>query len=226
LGLHVGDAGEAVLRNRQAAAETLGFGLEDLVCAEQVHGACVAGVSTADRGRGSRVFAEALPGADALVAQAAEVPPLLGLYFADCLAILIADTRHHAVGLAHAGWRGTAEQIGAATLKVMGDAFGTAPADCVVALGPHIRKCCYQVGAELAERFGKVPGAVASRGGSPYLSLEAVNLSTLLSAGVPRGQVTLGSPCTCCSEELFFSYRRDGLTGRMGAFLAARDGSG
>jgi hypothetical protein len=202
------------------------LGLEDLVCAEQVHGAGVARVSPADRGRGARVFAEALPGADALIAQAADLPPLLGLYFADCLSILIADTRHQAVGLAHAGWRGTGEQIGAATLKAMGDAFGTAPEDCLVALGPHIRQCCYQVGAELAERFGGIPGAVASRGGSPYLSLEAVNLNTLLGAGVPRDRITLGSPCTCCSEELFFSYRRDGLTGRMGAFLSARAGSG
>lgn len=223
LGLHVGDDPVSVSANRREVAGVLGLPLHQMVCAEQVHGARVAVVGPEDAGRGALSFAGAVPGVDALACRCnrenSAGAPWLALFYADCLSVFVADPRHRALGLAHAGWKGSAAGVAAELLRTMGRAFGTDPADCRVALGPHIRNCCYTVGPEVAGEFAAMEGAVLRHGDRLRLSLEAVNRTQLLREGVPADRIEDGAPCTCCRADAFFSYRRDGQTGRMAAIL-------
>jgi polyphenol oxidase len=131
---------------------------------------------------------------------------------ADCFPILLADLHHHVVASVHAGWRGTAARVVIRTLQQMSNEFDTRPSDVVAAIGPGIGACCYQVGAEVAERFGKVgPGA---------LDLESENLLQLTGAGVPRAQISASGACTFCNPAQFYSYRRERETaGRMISYI-------
>ncbi|HEY8417541.1 MAG TPA: peptidoglycan editing factor PgeF [Limnochordales bacterium] len=219
LGLRVGDDPERVRENRRRLCQVLGVSPQALVVGEQVHGNAVAVVTRAAMGRGALVAADALPGVDALVC--AEPGPVLMGLFADCVPILLVDPRTPAVAMVHAGWRGTDRQVVVRALAAMAEAFGTRAADCWAALGPSIGPCCYEVGADVADRFaGWGGGLVQSREGRLYLDLPAANRRLLESAGVPARQILTAEVCTRCRMDQCFSHRGSGgRTGRMAAVI-------
>lgn len=132
---------------------------------------------------------------------------------ADCYPILLADGRNGAIAAVHAGWRGTVAQIAVRTLERMRAEFGTDPADVFAAIGPGIGACCYEVGGEVARRFG-LPGRKA------HLDLALENRRQMESAGVPRENIEALGVCTFCDAERFFSYRREKANaGRMTSFI-------
>jgi YfiH family protein len=162
---------------------------------------------------------DASPEADAAVA----VAPghLLGVETADCLPILLVDPRSRAVAVAHAGWRGTAALVVRHALEALA-ARGSRPEELLVALGPGIGPCCYEVGDELRAAFG--PGAEAfflpGRNGRPHLDVRAANVRQLLDAGVRPDAIFHVPDCTRCRSDLYHSYRRDGKgAGRMISFV-------
>jgi polyphenol oxidase len=114
LSFNVGDEPAAVLENRRRAAAALGARLDDVVVAEQVHGAVAAVVGAADRGRGARPDAAAVPGADALVT--ADPGTTLAVLAADCVPVVLYDPVAHVLACAHAGWRGTVAAAAAAAV--------------------------------------------------------------------------------------------------------------
>jgi polyphenol oxidase len=131
---------------------------------------------------------------------------------ADCYPILLADARNRAIAAVHAGWRGTAAQIVADTLKKMRAEFGSQPSDIFAAIGPGIGVCCYEVGEEVAHEFGL--------SGRTHLDLASENRKQLESAGVPRQNIEALGVCTFCDTERFFSYRREKeKAGRMTSFI-------
>lgn len=178
------------------------------------------------------------PKADALVTNTPGL--LLGVQTADCVPILLADTRRRAVAAIHAGWRGTLARIAVKTLGRMGIEFGTEPNDVVAALGPAIGRCCYEVGPEVAQEFAaQFPSAAdwfdgpfekLAQGDEPIdlpwlsmlppghqlppprvrLDLHASNRRQLMDAGVPEKQIEVNDLCTACRTDLLFSYRREG----------------
>ena len=178
------------------------------------------------------------PQADALATHASGL--LLGVQTADCVPILLADTRHRAVAAIHAGWRGTLARIAVKALGRMRMEFGTRPRDVVAALGPAIGRCCYEVGPEVAQAFAtQFPGASnwfdgpfeqLSCGEEPLwlpwltmmppghvpppprvqLDLRASNRRQLMDAGVPESNIDASGMCTACRTDLLFSYRREG----------------
>ena len=184
------------------------------------------------------VPAEDAPHADALVTRAPEL--LLGVQTADCVPILLADTRQRVVAAIHAGWRGTLARIAVKTLGRMRMEFGTRASDVVAALGPAIGRCCYEVGPEVAQAFATQFSGAAdwfdgpfeqlSHGEEPLwlpwltmmppghvpppprvqLDLRASNRWQLMDAGVPESQIEVSDLCTACRADLLFSYRREG----------------
>jgi YfiH family protein len=133
---------------------------------------------------------------------------------ADCFPILLADRANRAVAAVHAGWRGTAAEVVVEALRRMCDEFGTTPVDISAAIGPGIGACCYQVGEEVARRFGKESAG--------RLDLAAENLRQLIEAGVPRTHIHLMGACTFCDRR-FHSWRRDGeRAGRMISYIGVR----
>ncbi len=175
---------------------------------QQVHGATVL-----------RAPWNGTPEGDAAVA--GEPGLLLGIETADCLPVLIVDPGRRVAGAAHAGWRGTAASVVPRTVEAL-VAEGSRPEDLVVALGPGIGPCCYEVGEELRDAFGPAGDRFfrLGPGGRPHLDVRAINVRQLCESGVPSGRIHNVDECTSCRADLYFSYRRDGRgTGRMISFV-------
>lgn len=227
LGLHVGDDPGRVLANRRRAARALGFGPEDLVLAAQVHGAQVARVGAAERGRGALDQASALPDADALITDQPGL--LLGILVADCLPILLVEPASGALGLAHAGWRGTVADIAGRTVAAMVRAYGVRPERLLAVIGPGIGRASFTVGPDVLAAFRAAFGAGAAelidldgedRG---RVDLAEANRRQLRRAGLAPEQIHLDPACSASDLARFFSHRAEGgRTGRFGAFLGWR----
>ena len=140
---------------------------------------------------------------------------VIAIKTADCMPILLVDGRHRAVAAVHAGWRGTAAKIVAAAVDAMRARFGTLAGDLHAAIGPGIGQCCYQVGPEVAARFGEQ--------GRAHISLSDANRTQLLTAGVTRERIYASNLCTMCLAEEFHSFRRDReRAGRLHSFVGIR----
>jgi YfiH family protein len=140
----------------------------------------------------------------------------LAIRTADCLPILIADPRNRAVAAVHSGWRGTVLEIAPQTVRAMQDRFGSRPEDLVVVVGPGIGGCCFEVGPEVAEQFG--------RSGRTRIDLaETLRRQMGRNDGTPRQFASAGL-CTVCRADLFHSYRRDReAAGRMVSVIGIRE---
>jgi hypothetical protein len=176
--------------------------------ARQVHGADVIEV---ERG--------GLAGhADALVTSRPGLP--LCISTADCLPLVLYDSRAGRLAGVHAGWRGTVQSVIVAAVRRLVET-GSAVADLVVAIGPSIGPCCYEVDAPVLERLEPAfPEAwerwVTPKGpGKWMLDLWQANLDQLATVGVAREQVDLLGLCTGCRPDLLFSYRRERGAGRL-----------
>lgn len=148
--------------------------------------------------------------ADAVVTNVPQLP--IAVRTADCLPVFIFDPAHKAIGVVHAGWKGTKKEVVPAAVKLMQKKFRSRARDLKVAFGPSIKSCCYQVGKEFKKHF---PKDVALTAQGMYLDLPMVNRRQLISLGVPEKNILDGGACTFCSGK-FFSYRREGeKAGRM-----------
>jgi polyphenol oxidase len=228
------DRRDRVDENRRRFTLALGTTEMPLVTLRQIH-SDVAHVISAPP-------AEPLKG-DALVTSAPDL--LLAIQTADCIPILLVDPRHRAVAAVHAGWRGTLARIAPKTLGRMQMEFSTRPADVLAAIGPGIGQCCYEVGSDVVKEFAaqfpqakswfEGPFDALASGADPnplpwltmmppghqppplrcHLDLKAANADLLTETGVSPKNIPLSDLCTSCHTDLFFSYRREKLTGRM-----------
>ena len=147
---------------------------------------------------------------DALLTDRAGVA--ISIRTADCYPILLADPEHRAVAAIHAGWRGTAAGIVGETIARMRNVYGTRAEALYAAIGPGIGECCYEVGLEVARKFGK---EMAGR-----LDLGGENRKQLIAAGVLDARIEAVGGCTYCDAARFHSFRRDGQrAGRMISFI-------
>jgi hypothetical protein len=213
---------EQVIRNFKKLSSTLSIPFDSFTLSDQVHGDRVHIVAKADKGKGlsKKSYIE---NADSLITNEKNIA--LTTFYADCVPIYILDPLNKAIGLAHAGWKGTVKKIGVKTLNKMTDRFGTNPADCLVAIGPSIGPCCFEVGFEVAEIFIKnFPDSLShmvKKEKEKYLvDLWSINKKEFVKLGVPDKNIAVSSLCTLCNKEVFFSYRGEhGDTGRMAAVL-------
>jgi polyphenol oxidase len=170
---------------------------------------------------------------------------LLAIQTADCLPVILVDTRRRVVGVFHAGWRGTVSRIVEKGVGEMHRCFATNPRDIKAAIGPGIGGCCYEVGEEVRIKFesqfedgaslfretkdsdpvrekypllfltARAPGH-SELPKKLFLDLVEANRQQLLAAGVPKKNIEASPLCTNCHPELLFSYRAEkGKTGRM-----------
>jgi YfiH family protein len=219
-GATVGDAYSNVQANRQRMADVLGVQEAESRTVWQVHSANVIAV------RQGEPPVSPPPQADGIITGDPDVP--LVMRFADCVPILFYDPVQRAIGLAHAGWRGTVQGIGPATLSAMERTFGSRPEDIVCGIGPAIGPCCYEVGpeviAEVRNAFPHPNGLIVlpANGGRSHFDLWAANERALREAGVRS--VEVAGLCTSCQNYEFFSHRAEaGRTGRFGAMIVMQD---
>jgi len=203
---------EKVLRDRREVCRVLGINFLLLTAGEQ------AGEEA--RGRGAIRPEGAIRRVDGLISNVSEVP--LTIFTADCVPIFILDPVRKAIGLVHAGWRGTLGRVSEGAVAMMEETYGSRPGDLVVALGPSIGPCCYQVGEEVMSAFRETfPDRLLFISPDPpgekwTLDLWEANRIQLMRAGVKDDNIINSRMCTCCHNDLFFSRRRDGRpAGRM-----------
>ena len=245
LGFTKHDSRAAVERNRELFLQELGAAsgrrIWPLVWLRQIHSDLIHHVE--------RVPAQPLAG-DGMVTNTPGL--VVAVQAADCLPIILADRKRRAVGVFHAGWRGTVKRIVEKGVGEMRKHFGSDPRNLVAAIGPGVRGCCYEVGEEVRTRFeaqfsyagslfrevkesdpvrekypmlfltARAPG----HGELPvklFLDLVEANRRQLLDAGVVAKNIDTGAPCTACHPELLFSFRAEkGVTGRMMAAAGIR----
>lgn len=223
LGFHVGDDAGAVRKNRTLYFNALGLPADSPVAGAQVHGDKLAVVDQTHRGRGSGSDEDALPGVDGLFTRCRGLP--LSSYYADCVPLYLVDPKNRAVGLVHAGWKGTILRIGAKALQQMARTFGTRPEECLAAVGPSVGPCCYQVdqGVISGLRAGFPDWRRLTQPSGPgrwQLDLPAANRQVFIDAGLRPENISLAGLCTSCRADLFFSYRAaGGKTGRMASVI-------
>jgi YfiH family protein len=177
---------------------------------------------------------------------------LLAVLTADCLPVVVVDKKRRAVGIFHAGWRGTIKRITEKGVGEMRRWFGSDPRNLVAAIGPGVRGCCYQVGEELRNKFqpqfayadtlfrevkesdpirerypllfltARPPGH-SDLPAKLFLDLVEANRRQLIDAGVPAKNIETSAPCTACRTDLLFSHRAEkGVTGRMMGAIGVR----
>lgn len=217
------DPEENIARNFQIFCDAAKIDRESMVIVNYEHGGTVLKVTKDDRGRG--FDKEPLAFCDGLVTNDENV--VLITSHADCGAFFLYDPVKRAVGLAHAGWKGTLARIGARAVELMQKEYGSDPKDILVSTGPCICKNCFEVDLELAERFADEFGTKSlyehGREGKAQLDLEAAAAIQILDAGVKPENLTLMHACTYELETYFFSHRRDkGDTGSMAAYICLK----
>lgn len=132
----------------------------------------------------------------------------LGILTADCLPIIFIDAEHNAVGIAHAGWRGSVQNIAVITMQHMQQQYGTNVQNVSIFFGPCAKVCCYRVQKDFVTHVGLL--ALVQRGDNLFFDLPAFNKHQLLSFGLPQTAFNdQYNCCTICNED-YFSYRRQG----------------
>ena len=147
----------------------------------------------------------------------------LSVRTADCLPILMADVRNRAVAAVHAGWRGTLLEIAPKTIQAMAKQFGTRPEDLVIAIGPGIAGCCFEVGPDVAIQFSAIFPERSDLSQRTKIDLVETNLRLLGRNDGTMRQIATSGLCTCSGGDLFHSYRRDrDAAGRMVSAIRLR----
>ena len=244
LGFTKHDAKNDVERNRQAFLAELGAnkaGLSTLITLRQIHSDLIHSVTSSnDTNLVGDGLITATPGL------------ILAIQTADCLPIILVDPKNRAVGVFHAGWRGTLQRIVEKGVGDMRRHFGTVPRDLKAAIGPGIHHCCYEVGNEVRDKFAsqftystelfrEIKDSDPVRERYPLLFLTArapghsdlpcrlfldlveANRRQLIDVGVIEKKIEASPLCTSCRRDLLFSYRAEkGNTGRMLAVAGIR----
>ncbi|MFC7392475.1 peptidoglycan editing factor PgeF [Scopulibacillus cellulosilyticus] len=224
MGFHVHDDQKAVLENRRRLAEDLGVSLDHWVAAEQVHGTNLARVTSSDGGKGAYDLDTAIKDTDGLYTTDDQV--MLTACYADCVPIYFYSKNKHAVGLLHAGWRGTVGQGAAKMVNTWKSELGILPHDIHVIIGPSIGGCCYEVDENVIRHIKDINRLdikeVAKQVDHNHfmLDLKELNKRLLAASGVPESQIEVSSYCTSCRNDLFYSYRAEnGKTGRILSYI-------
>lgn len=226
IGYSGGDDPRHVEANRRIMADAMGFDLNHWTGVWQVHGNRVLRVQAEDAGRGAYPAKEELVQADG---QITDVPGItLISQHADCVPLYFWDPRHQAIGLSHAGWKGTLLDIAGNTIQAMAEAFGSKPEELFAAIGPSAGPCHYEVDEPVIEKAAEVFGEESDaqkrvlrpspNPGHAYLDLWQANRQLLLRRGIPAEQISESGLCTICHQDLFFSHRCGGR-GRQAAVL-------
>ncbi len=227
-----GDDPGKVSRNFELIGETFGISPENMVYAHQTHTSNVMRVTKEHCGMGI-IKERSFSNVDALVTDEPGVCLVTG--HADCLPVFFADRKKNAIGLAHAGWRGTVKDIAGNVIRMMKTEFGTAPEDLAAFIGPGICMEHFEVGEDVEQEFAAayegsrreqvIKDKPADGNERKYLvDLYMANFYNMTDAGMRSENIYLSDICTFCNPNLLFSHRyTKGQRGGMCAFLMLRE---
>lgn len=215
-----GDEEKCVRENYKLFCDASGFDINSLVIPNLTHGSIVEKASKSNRGSGIFRTTDFID-ADGLVTDQTGVT--LVTSHADCPSIFVIDPNKKAIGLAHAGWRGTSKEISKKIINKMKDEFGSVSNDIVCCIGPSIAKCCFEVNENAISEFKKInfieiDNIIIKRKNKLYIDLFQANKQILMNSGVKENNIILSDICTMCNKDLMFSHRAS--KGKSGTMLA------
>jgi len=215
LGLHVGDDPDLVIENRLRTARALDLELDRMVFMNQTHGARVAVVGSEMAGRGTQFEENALISTDAMVTTVSDLP--LVVLVADCCPLVFLDPEARVLGVAHAGWRGVAQDIVGETVGAM-TKLGAQPDRLFVAIGPSIERQRYEVGDEVIDAVEPFVDpsneeVVDRSGHRPYLDVARATVEQMVAHGIAREHIAISPVGT--GDQRFFSDRASRPCGRF-----------
>lgn len=222
-----GDIYSNIDRNRAIVSKFLNFNPNRLITTNQVHRDNIFIVDSPSEVFQNQIMNSKKMSADAILTNQKGVA--IGVMTADCLPIILFDPVKRVAGIAHAGWRGTAKGICKNVIKSLSDHFESKPEDILVALGPSIGPCCYEVGVDVVSHFTSMISCtdeiLIEVGGNRWkLDLRKANVSQLVECKVMKKSISISNFCTSCNTNLFFSYRKEGnLTGRQLNLVLIKD---
>lgn len=199
---------DAIRANRAAWLARIGSAPQRAVMPGLVHGTIVQAVTGADAGRGVETPDTAVRAVDGLTTDAPGLTLLM--CFADCVPLIAVDTRRRAIGLAHAGWRGTLAGMATALIAALRQAYGSAPEEIIAVIGPSIGPDAYEVGCDVAEQFVAAyphDDLIRTVNGRTHLDLWAANRAQFARAGIAPGAIFTSGICTLACGDRFFSHR-------------------
>lgn len=221
LGIHISDKQENVRQNFILFCRDVGVEPKQTVFARQVHSTLVLPVTKQDAGKGI-VLPGNLPEADGVVTN--EPGVCLTTFYADCTPILLLDPVCSVIAAVHSGWRGTIGKIICEAICLMQKQYGSESRNIIAATGPSIKQCHFEVDEDVYLQFVETFGEIAqkstvSKGQKYYIDTDSLHAHLLLSMGVLAQNIHTCKSCTYCDDSLFFSHRREGITGRMAAMI-------
>ena len=210
IGMGNGDSLDHVLQNRAAISDCMGHC--ELVFANQVHGTTIINISECNPG--DSINSDKPKSGDAMITN---VPgKYLVIQTADCQAVLIYDPVRKAVANIHSGWRGSILNIIGLTIQTMIKEFDSDPKNLLTGIGPSLGPCC----AEFINYRIEIPKAFWSyKNRKDCLDFWAISKDQLTEAGIPSNHIVSSNLCTKCRTDLFFSYRKERLTGRFATVI-------
>lgn len=227
LGFHRGDSDENVTENYRRFCRAAGFDYSSLVSSSQDHHTYIRRVGKEHRGIGIWKPKDLLS-VDGLITN--EPGVTLVTHYADCVPLFLLDPQKRAIGLVHAGWRGTAAKIGSIAVAAMTREFGCHPEDMIAGIGPSIGPCCFEVDTPVRDAFAALKELNSETlihengGGKFHIDLWEANRRILLEAGIPERSITVSEICTKCNFNWLFSHRATGgKRGGLSAFMALEE---
>jgi YfiH family protein len=216
-----GDSDENVTENYRRFCAAAGFDYQTLVASSQDHHTFIRRVGSEHYGNGIWKPKD-MQSVDGLITDEPNVT--LVTYYADCVPLFFIDPENRAIGLAHAGWRGTVAQIGREAVTAMQREFGSDPRCLFAAVGPSIGPCCFEVDTPVYDEFRKLTELkpqefITDDGNGKYhIDLWEANRRILMNAGIPQDQISVAELCTRCNSDWLFSHRASG--GKRGGLAA------
>ena len=216
LALHTQENPSEIIKNRTLFNQK--FPNISFVVANQTHSATIK-IITKQETQGWTTLESAIKDCDALITNQKNV--MLTVLTADCVPILLFDTKQKVIAVVHAGWKGTKQKILFNTIEKMKEVFNSNPHDILASIAPSIGKCCYEVDWNVAKHFKDIENAYEDRGEKKMLDLPYINKIQLLQAELDEHHIELSNICTACEVDAYFSYRKEkGCSGRFMSMIA------
>lgn len=209
-------------QHRQLLLENLNIDSKELFFVKQVHGDRVFVLDDPQKSVDQVEQVEA----DALITHLTGKP--IAVLTADCVPVILYDPERHVAGMIHAGRKGTQMSIVSKTISMLSSIYGSRPQDVVMALGPAIGGCCYEVEdsciAPFRENYRKWEDFVTANSQSRFmLDLLKANAMDGMRAGILKENIHRSGECTSCNNDRWFSYRKEGTTGRIVSLAMLRE---
>ncbi|MGJ0344314.1 peptidoglycan editing factor PgeF [Aliarcobacter cryaerophilus] len=209
LAFHVEDNEINVIKNRKNLALKLGYNYEDLVYMNQIHSA---NIMIVDENSPKLV-----DNCDSIITRSKNLP--LMVMVADCIPILMFDSKQGVVAAIHAGRNSTFLEIAKKTAEIFIEKFSSNPEDINVFFGASIQKCCYEVSEDLSKIVENSFGKEFVK--NNYIDLQGINKKQLNDLEIKN--IEISNICTKCGDKPYFSYRKDKKTGRFAGIIILKD---